>query len=191
MRDFDRGQTAIFTQQNYFDIILGWSGWNGNKYIDDIDLCVFYKNADNTTGGVFNRSYKGNKETEGFLNCFPYVCYIGEERPNNKYNDEEIVRISKINTLTELYIVAIDYFAAVNEQEPFSLPLFLDIEYEGMLPFLSINVNRKESETGPICLIASIKKDTNDNILVTNETKFYTVKKALESIPGFTQICNC
>lgn len=154
-------------------------------------MCVFYKNADNTTGGVFNRSYKGNKETEGFLNCFPYVCYIGEERPNNKYNDEEIVRISKINTLTELYIVAIDYFAAVNEQEPFSLPLFLDIEYEGMLPFLSINVNRKESETGPICLIASIKKDTNDNILVTNETKFYTVKKALESIPGFTQICNC
>ena len=44
------------------------------------------------------------KETEGFLNCFPYVCYIGEERPNNKYNDEEIVRISKINTLTELYL---------------------------------------------------------------------------------------
>lgn len=151
----------------------------------------FYNNADNITGGVFNRSYKGNKETEGFLSCFPYVCYIGEERPNNKYNDEEIVRISKINTLTELYIVAVDYFAAVNEQEPFSLPLFLDIEYKGMLPFLSIKVNRNESEIGPICLIASIKKDTNDNVLVTNETRFYTVEKALESIPGFTQICNC
>lgn len=191
MRYLDRGQTAILTQQKYFDIILGWSGWDGNKYIDDIDLCVFYKNADNITGGVFNRSYKGNKETEGFLTCFPYVCYIGEERPNNKYNDEEIVRISKINTLTELYIVAVDYFAAVNKQEPFSLPLFLDIEYKGMLPFLSIKVNRNESEIGPICLIASIKKDTNDNILVTNETKFYTVEKALESIPGFTQICNC
>lgn len=191
MRYLDRGQTAILTQQNYFDIILGWSGWDGNKYIDDIDLCVFYKNADNITGGVFNRSYKGNKETEGFLTCFPYVCYIGEERPNNKYNDEEIVRISKINTLTELYIVAVDYFAAVNEQESFSLPLFLDIEYKGMLPFLSIKVNRNESEIGPICLIASIKKDTNDNVLVTNETRFYTVEKALESIPGFTQICNC
>lgn len=191
MRYLDRGQTAILTQQNYFDIILGWSGWDGNKYNDDIDLCVFYKNADNITGGVFNRSYKGNKETEGFLSCFPYVCYIGEERPNNKYNDEEIVRISKINTLTELYIVAVDYFAAENEQEPFSLPLFLDIEYKGMLPFLSIKVNRNESEIGPICLIASIKKDTNDNVLVTNETRFYTVEKALESIPGFTQICNC
>ena len=108
--------------------------------------------------------------------------------PFRAYNtDNQLI----IDTLTELYIVAIDYFAAVNEQEPFSLPLFLDIEYEGMLPFLSIKVNRKESETGPICLIASIKKDTNDNILVTNETKFYTVKKALESIPGFTQICNC
>lgn len=190
MKYLYRGQTEKITQLNYFDIILGWSGWDGNKYNDDIDLCVFYKNADNITGGVFNRSYKRDKETEGSLTCFPYVCYIGEERPNNKYNDEEIIRISKINTLTELYIVAIDYFAAVNEQEPFSLPLFLDIEYEGLLP-LSIKVNRKESEIGPICLIASIKKDTNDSIWVTNETRFYTLEKALEPIPGFTQICNC
>lgn len=191
MKYLDRGQTATFTQLNYFDIILGWSGWDGNKYIDEIDLCAFYKNVDNITGGVFNTTYTGNKETEGSLTCFPYICYVGEERPNSKYYAEEIIRISKINTSTELYIVAIDYVASVNETEPFSLPLFLDIEYEDMLPFLSIKVNRKESEIGSVCLIASIKKDTNDNILVTNETKFYTLEEALELIPGFSQICNC
>lgn len=191
MRYLNRGQTATFTLLNYFDIILGWSGWDGNKYIDDIDLCVFYKTADNITGGVFNHSYTGNKETEGSLTRFPHICYIGEERPNNKYYAEEIVRISSINTFTELNIVAIDYLAAVNEQESFSLPLFLDIEDEDMLPFLSIKVNRKESEIGQICLIASIKKDTNDSILVTNETRFYTLEKAFESIPGFRQICDC
>ena len=56
-----KNESISFRHQGYFDIILGWDGiWKG-KYVDDIDLCVFYKTKAGETGGIYANTYNHKK----------------------------------------------------------------------------------------------------------------------------------
>ena len=188
----NKGRTLTFSYQGFFDLILGWSGYDGNRYVDDIDLCLFYKAKNNTTGGIFNRMYRSSyykiNESEGSLGTFPFVLYIGEVRPKPKYIDEEIVRVRHLNEFEAVYVVAIDYFATINNEEiGFTLPITLEtIE---TVPTLTLTSQRSSSEKGTICILAMMKQNNDGTIVMNNVSKYILLSEACELIPGFSMIC--
>lgn len=42
-KELHKNELVEFQYKNFFDVILGWDGFGKGKYIDDIDLCIFYK----------------------------------------------------------------------------------------------------------------------------------------------------
>ena len=98
-KEIYKNEPVEFQYQRHFDVILGWNGfWNG-KYVDDIDLCIFYKKKSGETGGVYTNTYNHNKNAEGSLTEFPFIFLMGEDRLNKKYYDEEIIRIANIHDM--------------------------------------------------------------------------------------------
>lgn len=184
----NKGESLTFNYQEYFDLILGWSGYDGNSYIDDIDLCMFYKTKNNTTGGIYSSLYHGKRESEGSLSIFPFVYYVGEERMNPKYNNEEILRVKHLNEFEEVYVVAIDYFAATNNEDlGFTLPITL--ETLETIPILTMTNSRTVNEKGSICILATLKQNKDGTILMNNESKYISLSEAYNLIPGFNRIC--
>lgn len=183
----NKGESLTFNYQEYFDLILGWSGYDGNRYIDDIDLCMFYKTKENTTGGIYS-SFYGKRESEGSLSVPPFVFLMGEERMNPKYNDEVILRVKHLNEFEEVYVVAIDYFAATNNEDlGFTLPITL--ETLKTTPILTMTSQRTAGEKGSICILATLKQNKDGTILMNNESKYISLSEACNLIPGFNKIC--
>lgn len=183
----NKGESLTFNYQEYFDLILGWSGYDGNRYIDDIDLCMFYKTKENTTGGIYS-SFYGKRESEGSLSVPPFVFHMGEERMNPKYNDEEILRVKHLNEFEEVYVVAIDYFAATNNEDlGFTLPI--TFETLKTTPILTMTSQRTAGEKGSICILATLKQNKDGTILMNNESKYISLSEGCNLIPGSNEIC--
>lgn len=70
----NKGESLTFNYQKYFDLILGWSGYDGNSYIDDIDLCMFYKTKKQLV--VFIIAYIMERENLKALYLFFLLCII-------------------------------------------------------------------------------------------------------------------
>lgn len=181
-----KNESISFRHQGYFDIILGWDGiWKG-KNVDDIDLCVFYKTKAGETGGIYANTYNHKKNTEGSLMEFPFIFLMGEERPNYKYNDEEIIRIANIQEMEEVYIVAIDYNAAIEDETGFEIPVTL--ETTDTKPTVSILYSRTKDAHGVILLLATLKESGNSSVVITNKSKQMSLSDAYSEIPGFDSI---
>ena len=185
-KEIHKNELVEFQYKNFFDIILGWNVfWNG-KYVDEIDLCIFYKKKSGETGGVYTNTYNHKKNTEGSLMEFPFIFLMGEGRPNNKYNDEEIIRIANIHDMEEVYIVAIDYNAAIEDETGFDIPVTL--ETTDTKPMVAIPYSRTKDAHGAILLLATLKESDNSSIVITNKSKQISLSDAYNEIPGFDSI---
>lgn len=185
-KEIQKNESIEISYQGYFDIILGWDGiWKG-KYVDDIDLCVFYKTKAGETGGVHTKEYNGLKTSEGSLTDFPYIFYMGEDRPNQKYADEEIIRIANIHEMEKVYIVAIDYCAAVEDESGFDIPVTLDTTDTN--PIVTMNFSRARDMRGSVLILASLKESDDTSIVFTNNSELMSVSDAFREIPGFASI---
>ena len=189
-KELQKYESIEISYQGTIDVILGWDDlWDDSKQLqiilDDADLCVFYKTKTGEVGGVFPNEYS-QKHTEGSLVQFPFIFRMGEERLYPKYQCEEIIRIARLHEMKELYIVAIDYHASVENETGFGAPVTL--ETVGTDPLIKINYSRNSYEQGSILLLAVLEEKCDGSLVITNKSKLMTMSEAFDSIPGFATI---
>ena len=114
------------------------------------------------------------------------MSLMGEERPNHKYDVEEVIRIANIQEMEEVFIVAIDYDEAIEEETGFNVPVMLEIHNSE--PAVTISYSRTYEEKGAVLLLAMLKDSGSSSIVITNQSKLMTLSDAFNEIPGFDTI---
>jgi len=183
-KELFKDEYLVIQHEGRFDIILGWNNY-WNRFMD-LDLCVFYRKKDGVTGGVFPSYYNYQKHTEGSLSEFPFILLFGENRMSPKYKEEEMIGVANIHEMEEVYIVAIDYNAAVEDEPGFSLPL--TIETIGTIPLITLSYSKPENTQGGILLLATLKEQDDGSLIITNKSKLMDLSAAFNKIPGFASI---
>lgn len=165
---------------------LVWDSYNS------LDLCAFFLAKDGTVGGVFPSEYKARREASGSLDAFPYMLYIEE----CEYYDEDIsgcqenIWIKKLSEIKKVCFVAIDYEAAMHEDDAkFSenkAKLLINNELENIF-----QAELYSSSKGCIYSICSIVNETDGLYICNhNDNLVMDLATAFEHIPGFSTICN-
>jgi tellurite resistance protein TerA len=154
----------------------------------DLDLMAFYKAKDGRTGGVFSDNYPGG--TLGELNSFPYIQLSGDEGVGGKGGDnEEILRIARLDDMNEVYICTINYDDAIKKvSSSFS-------NYDGGVIVLddkgeSVAVPLNSTEKGHVAIIAKIDNSSFIGARLINENKIIDLETFLKDVPGADQILN-
>jgi tellurite resistance protein TerA len=154
----------------------------------DLDLMAFYKAKDGRTGGVFSDNYPGG--TLGNLNGFPFIQLSGDAGVGAKGGDnEETLRIAKLDDLAEVYICTLNYTDAIeNRQSSFS-------SYDGGVIVLddkgeSIAVPLNSSDKGHVAIIAKIDNTGMMGAKLINQNKIVDLATFVGTVPGADQIAN-
>jgi hypothetical protein len=88
--------------------------------------------------------------------------------------------------MEEVYIVAIDYNAAIEDETGFDIPVTL--ETTDTKPTVSILYSRTKDAYGAILLLATLKESGNSSVVITNKSKQMSLSDAYSEIPGFDSI---
>ena len=81
----------------------------------DLDLMAFYESKNGQVGAVFSNNYAGGNM--GSLNSFPYIQLSGDAGVGaTGGNNEETLRITKLDDLAQLYICTINFTEAKAKQ---------------------------------------------------------------------------
>ncbi|MFX0132598.1 MAG: stress response protein [Candidatus Hodarchaeota archaeon] len=148
----------------------------------DLDLMAFYRTKDGQVGGVFSDNYPGG--TLGSLNTFPFIELSGDEGVGATGGDnEEVLRITKLDHLAELFIVTLNYTDAVEKrQSTFS-------DYDG-----SVNVMNDKGETvevllnstdrGQVAVICKIDNSSPMGAKLINMNNIMDLGDFLGTVPG-------
>ncbi len=154
----------------------------------DLDLMAFYKAKDGRTGGVFSDNYPGG--AMGSLNSFPYMQLSGDAGVGAVGGDnEEVLRITKLDDLEELYICTLNYTDATQKKESsFS-------EYDGGVVVTdskgeSVAVPLDSTEKGHVAIIAKIDNSNPIGAKMINENRIIDLATFSETIPGANLLMN-
>jgi uncharacterized protein involved in tellurium resistance len=180
-----KGEAAPFTFNERIKIEMVWSSDT------DLDLCLFWKTKDGKEGGVFSDEYNQNKDDLGSLDKFPFIKHSGDEktpRPGGESNEQ--ILIKNIDALSELYVVVLNYEAAIESQNvTFN-------EHNGHVEITTdateknnFEVPVDDSRPGHVYLVCKIENGDSGRKVV-NEGKVLTLGQAFSQIPGFKLICN-
>lgn len=171
-----RGQEADISVRQLV-VILTWTA------DVDLDLLAFYKTRDGRTGGVFSKNYPGG--TTGNLTKFPFIelnCDDGLDSSGRE--KEEMLRISELGDMTEVYIVAINYTDAVgNNPSAF-------IDYDGSVTVFNdkwdtIKVPLNSPEKGHAAVVCKIDHtDRHAPPKLINLNKVMDFREFMSTIPG-------
>lgn len=153
--------------------------WSANV---DLDLMAFYRAKDGRSGGVISDNYPGG--SLGSLNEFPYIQLSGDEGVGATGGDnEEILRITRLDDLAELYICTINYTDAIAKQDSsFS-------EYDGGVVVIdekgeTIAVPLNSETSGHVAVIAKIDNTSPVGAKLINENKVISLDEFAATIPG-------
>lgn len=154
----------------------------------DLDLMAFYKAKDGRTGAVFSDNYPGG--TMGSLNEFPFIQLSGDEGVGAVGGDnEEILRITKLDELAELYICAINYTDATQKkQSSFS-------DYDGGIVVTddrgeTVAVPLNSTEKGQVAVITKIDNTSPIGAKMINENRIIDLSTFADTIPGAKLLIN-
>lgn len=152
----------------------------------DLDLMAFYKAKDGTEGGVFSDNYSGG--TLGSLNEFPFIQLSGDEGVGATGGDnEEVLRVTKLDDMAEVYICTLNYTDAINKKDSsFS-------DYDCGISVMddkgeSIAVPLDSSEKGQVAVIAQIDNTNAMGAKLINENRIIDLATFFESIPGANKL---
>jgi tellurite resistance protein TerA len=154
----------------------------------DLDLMAFYKTKDGRTGGVFSENYPGG--SMGNLNGFPFIQLSGDAGVNNQGGDnEEVLRISKLDDMAEVYICTLNYTDA-SEKRDSSFA-----NYDGGVIVLddkgeSVAIPLNSNDRGHVAVIARIDNTSMMGARLINENRIYTLDSFVSSVPGANEIVN-
>lgn len=148
----------------------------------DLDLVAFYKSKDGRVGGVFSNNYVGGDM--GNLNSFPYIqlsddAGVGATGGEN----EEILRITKLEEMAEIYICALNYTdASLNNPQSFhnydAHVLLIDDTGE------SIAVPLDSQTLGTVAIIAKIDNTGFLGAKLVKENQVMDLATFQQLIPG-------
>lgn len=148
----------------------------------DLDLLAFYQTKDGRTGGVFSENYPGG--TLGNLEKFPFIELDHDAGVQPSYGEkEEMLRISELGDMAEVYIVTINYTDAVAD-----IPsAFRD--YDGSVSVMnerweSIEVPLNSPEKGHVAVICKIDNTSHVRAKLVNLNKIMDFKDFMAAIPG-------
>lgn len=148
----------------------------------DLDLMAFYKTKDGKDGGVFSDNYPGG--SLGSLNEFPFIQLSGDEGVGATGGDnEEVLRVTKLDDIAELYICTLNYTDASQKKDTsFSA-------YDGGITVIddkgeSIAVPLDSSEKGQVAIIAKIDNTGAMGAKLINENKIVDLGTFVSSVPG-------
>ncbi|MBC6474026.1 MAG: stress response protein [Hormoscilla sp. GM102CHS1] len=152
----------------------------------DLDLMAFYKAKDSRTGGVFSDNYPGG--SMGSLNEFPFIQLSGDAGVGAKGGDnEEILRITKLDDLAELYICTLNYTDASEKKDTsFS-------NYDGGIVVIddkgeSVAVPLDSTEPGHVAVIAKIDNTGLMGAKLINENRIVILETFFSDIPGANKL---
>ena len=178
-----KGEAAPFTFNEKLQIEMVWSSDT------DLDLCLFWKTKDGKEGGVFSNEYNQNNDDLGTLEKFPFIQHSGDEktpRPGGESNEQ--IKVKNIDALSELYVVVLNYDAAIdNENVTFN-------EHSGRVEITTdtgdnFEVPVDDAQSGHVYLVCKIE-NTDSGKKAINEGKVMSLGQAFSQIPGFKLICN-
>jgi uncharacterized protein involved in tellurium resistance len=178
-----KGEAAPFTFDERLQIEMVWSTDT------DLDLCLFWKTKDGKEGGVFSDEYNQNRDDLGSLDKFPFIKHSGDEktpRPGGEFNEQ--IKVKNIDGLSELYVVVLNYEAAIDNQN------ITFNEHSGRVEITTdtgdnLDVPVDSPETGHVYLVCKIE-NTDSGKKATNEKRVLSLGQAFSEIPGFKLICN-
>lgn len=178
-----KGEAAPFTFNEKLQIEMVWNT------ATDLDLCLFWKTKDGKEGGVFSDGYNQNVDDLGSLKNFPYIEHQGDKkkpRPGGESN--EVIKVKSIDELSELYIIVLNYDAAIeNKNITFS-------EHNGRVEITTdtgdnFEVPIDDSRTGHVYVICKIENNVAGKKAI-NKGDVLSLGQAFSQIPGFGLICN-
>lgn len=170
-----KGQEADISVKELV-VILTWSA------DVDLDLLAFYRAKDGRTGSVFSAHYPGG--TLGSLKTFPFIelnCDDGIEASCGE--KQEMLRISELTDMAELYIVTINYTdAVVNKPSAF-------IDYDGSVMVINdkweaIQVPLNSPEKGYAAVVCKIDNTSQTAARLINLNSVMDFKNFMSTIPG-------
>jgi len=148
----------------------------------DLDLMAFYKAKDGRVGAVFSENYAGG--SLGNLNSFPFIQLSGDAGVGAVGgNNEETLRITKLDDLAELYICTLNFTdAAYNRDISFghydAYVMVADEKGE------SIGVFLDSQDPGVVAVIAKIDNTDFMGPRLVNENRVMSLAKFKATIPG-------
>lgn len=148
----------------------------------DLDLMAFYKAKDGRVGGVYSSNYAGG--SLGDLNAFPFIQLSGDEGVGaTGGNNEEVLRISKLDEMAEVYICALNFTdASSGNNSTFS-------HYDGRVELLddsgkSYLVPLDANNAGMVAVIAKIDNSDFMGAKLINQNEVIDLKQFLNTMPG-------
>ena len=148
----------------------------------DLDLMAFYKAKDGRAGGVFSENYAGG--TMGNLNSFPFIQLSGDEGVGATGGDnEETLRITKLDDLDELYICTINFTDASQKRGS----RFRDYDAQVVVQDdkgESVAVPLDSVEPGTVAVIAKIDNSGIMGAKLVNENRVMDMATFKSTIPG-------
>jgi len=178
-----KGEAAPFTFNERMQIELVWSSNT------DLDLCLFWKTKDGKEGGVFSNEYNQNVKDLGSLDEFPFIKHSGDEKaPRPGGESYEQIKVKNIDALSELYVVVLNYEAAIeNQNVTFN-------EHNGRMEITTdtgdnFDVPVDDSRAGHVYLVCKIENIDADKKAI-NKGDVLSLGQAFSQIPGFKLICN-
>lgn len=152
----------------------------------DLDLMAFYKAKDGRVGGVYSENYQGG--SLGNLNNFPFIELSGDAGVGAKGGEnEETLRITKLDDLAELYICTVNFTDAVkNQAVSFN-------NYDGRVTVLNdrgeaIEVPLDASQQGTVAVIARIDNSNMMGPKLINENTIMDWATFQSTVPGAANV---
>lgn len=178
-----KSDSAPFSFNEKLQIDMKWSTGT------DLDLCLFWKTKNGEIGGVFSDGFRQNKDDLGSLEKFPFVCHYGDQfKPNEGSESQETIRVKTIETLSELYVVVLNYEKAVdNISSTFQ-------EDSGRVEITTdtgdnLEVLVDSEDSGHVYVVCKIENSDSGKKAI-NMREVMTLGDAFNKIPGFELICN-
>jgi len=148
----------------------------------DLDLMAFYKAKDGSVGSVFSSQYPGG--SMGDLNSPPFIMLDQDAAVGGTSGDHcETLRITKLDHIAELFIVALNYTdASAQKSVNFAT-------YDGNVTVLQDNGGALEvplsSDTpGHVAHICSIDNSSMMGAKLINVNNILTLQDFVGTIPG-------
>ena len=154
----------------------------------DLDLMAFYETKDGKKGGVFSDLYPGG--SLGSLSAFPYIGLSSDEGVGATGGDnEEVLRITKLDDMAEVYIVTINYTDATQKKEVY----FND--YDGIVTVIdekgeTIEVPLNSPNRGHVAVIAKIDNNSPFGAKLINMNAVMDLPDFVGTVPGAQLIVN-
>lgn len=151
----------------------------------DLDLMAFYRMEDGRVGGVYSTNYDGG--SLGSLNAFPFMQLSGDAGVGATGGDnEEVLRIVKLDGVAELFVVAINFTdAAGKTNKPFAN---YDARVEVQTDKGEKHTVRLDSrEPGPVSILCHFSTNFMGAKL-TNDSKVFIFEAFQQEVPAASQI---